>query len=99
MASTPPSEVCADGTMIWKRDGMKHRDGDKPALIDYDGSLAWFTNGVFCRDGMKPASLHTSGVASWSTDGHHVSQWIITSFSEEFSLRFAFLSDVYKLTQ
>ena len=38
---------CVDkyGTKFWYKNGVKHRDGDQPAVISADGYRAWYKNG------------------------------------------------------
>jgi hypothetical protein len=38
-------------------DGKRHRDGDKPAVIDCYGSQIWYKNGLIHRDMDRPAIL------------------------------------------
>lgn len=53
----------------WHKDGVYHREGDKPALIEYylhSGRIRtkqWSKNGVTYREGDKPAYI------SYSVDG------------------------------
>ena len=49
-------------TEEWFKDGMEHRDNDKPAEIDYrkDGSVfskLWYKDGMKHRDNDKPAEI------------------------------------------
>jgi hypothetical protein len=60
----------AGGTLVWFKNGVYHRDGDKPAYIGSDGSLAWFKNGVYHRDGDKPAVIWSDGGLVWVKNGH-----------------------------
>lgn len=41
-------------------DGLLHRDGDLPAVINTDGSQHWFRNGRRHRDNDQPAAIYTS---------------------------------------
>lgn len=70
MATTPPpsEEVWADGTRCWLRNGVRHRDGDKPAVIG-NHYRAWYINGCFHRDGTKPAIIYQDGSLRWYTYG------------------------------
>jgi hypothetical protein len=56
----------------WYRDGLCHRDGDKPAII-YEcvrfGYNAWCQNGQYHRDGDKPAVVDNKGNQSWYRNG------------------------------
>ena len=57
-------------TEIWYKDGVKHRDDDKPSYIlyancgvNYD-KLLWYKKGVMHRDGGKPAYISFSNSQS-----------------------------------
>jgi hypothetical protein len=56
-------------TLAWLKNGVEHRDGDKPALIYGDGSLTWFKHGVYHRDGDKPARIWANGPLKWAKNG------------------------------
>jgi len=58
-----------DGIQCWMREGMPHRDGDLPALIEADGSQCWFKDGAPHRDGDLPASITADGSREWWKDG------------------------------
>jgi hypothetical protein len=38
-----------NGRMEWWVDGVKHRDGDGPAVITGDGGLYWYRKGHMIR--------------------------------------------------
>lgn len=69
MATTPPSEVLSNGAQRWLRDGVIHRDGDKPAYIDPYGLRMWQCNGVFHRADDKPAVIWGDGSMAWFKRG------------------------------
>ena len=48
-------DACGDASVVWYRYGVRHRDGDRPAVINYNGTRAWHRNGVFHRDADLPA--------------------------------------------
>ena len=54
-------------------DGLLHRDGDLPAVINTDGSQHWFINGFRHRDDDQPAAIYTS--ESYYNGGHQY--WFI----------------------
>lgn len=46
------------GTQEWVKDGVWHRDGEKPARISADGACEWWVEGVWHRGGDKPAVIN-----------------------------------------
>lgn len=50
---------------IWYKNGLKHRDGDKPAMVFDDGTNVWFKNGLQHRDNDKPAVVYFTGTSEW----------------------------------
>jgi hypothetical protein len=58
-----------DGSLEWCKDGVYHRDGDKPARIYKDGTLVWWKNGKWHRDGDKPAMIYADGTLTWFKNG------------------------------
>jgi hypothetical protein len=60
------SEEWANGTLLWfKKNGQRHRDDDKPAVIESTGRLAWYKNGILHRDDDRPAVIDATGALSW----------------------------------
>lgn len=43
---------------IWMKNGLYHREGDKPALIYKNGDLLWMENGHFKRNPFTNASIY-----------------------------------------
>jgi hypothetical protein len=61
--------VSADGTKIWCRAGLRHREGG-PAFEDSTlGIKAWYRNGQLDRTG-GPAVEFSDGSKAWYTNGH-----------------------------
>jgi hypothetical protein len=58
-----------DGTLEWFKNGNRHRDDDKPAVIYWDGSLTWYKNGEQHRDNDKPAVISRDGKLEWCKNG------------------------------
>ena len=63
-----------DGDEFWYKDNVRHRDGDKPAVImisPTDGVRYsyWYRNGKVHRDGDKPAITASNGTMEWYRDG------------------------------
>lgn len=63
----PPTEVRADGTKVWKKGTLLHRD-DGPAFIAPDGTQSWFQNGRSHRDD-GPAVIRRDGTQHWFQNG------------------------------
>jgi len=63
------SGVDEDGTFFWKKNGLLHRDNDKPALITPDCMLYWYKDGKQHREGSKPAIIYPSGSVLYYKDG------------------------------
>ena len=57
-------------TKSWYKNGFRHRDDDKPAVINSDGSKAWWVNGERHRDNDKPAIIYFDGTKEWWVNGH-----------------------------
>jgi hypothetical protein len=57
------------GTFFWKKNGLLHRDNDKPALITPDGVVYWYKDGKQHRDGDKPAIIYPNGFVLYYKDG------------------------------
>ena len=59
-----------DGTLLWFKNGVWHRDGDKPARIyAANSTLLWYKNGKIHRDGDKPAAIFWNGTLWWYKNG------------------------------
>lgn len=54
---------------IWFKDGVFHRDGDKPAIITWNGTKYYYKNGKLHRDGLKPAVDEPRGIKIWFKNG------------------------------
>lgn len=60
----------ARGTQEWTKDGVLHRDGDKPARISPDGLCEWWFDGERHRSNDKPAVLSANGYRrEWWVNG------------------------------
>ena len=57
------------GDEVWYKNGKRHRDGGKPALILPNGEKQWFKNGKRHRDGDKSAVIHPNGRKEWWKNG------------------------------
>ena len=60
-----------DGSRVWYKNGVYHRDDDKPARIYATGTLVWFKNGQIHRDGDRPARIYEDGALNWFKNGQH----------------------------
>lgn len=57
-----------ENIMIWYKDGVKHRDGDNPALIETcdDGIIVnYYWNGMLHRDCDRPSVITSKGDQIW----------------------------------
>jgi len=61
----PPTEITANGTRRWLKDGKLHREGDRPAVINSDDERRWYRNGRPHRGGDHPAVIWPSGTRWW----------------------------------
>jgi len=61
--------VTADGSEFWYRNGLRHRDGDLPAITKANGDQHWYRNGLEHRDGDKPAVVNADGIQVWYQNG------------------------------
>ena len=55
---------------IWYQNGLIHRDGDKPAIINSNGDKYWYKNGKMHRDEDNPAIIFTNGEKKWYKNGN-----------------------------
>jgi ribosomal protein L25 (general stress protein Ctc) len=53
----------------WWVNGLRHRDGDLPAVVYNNGYSAWYKNGVRHRSGGKPAIIYTNGNSTYWENG------------------------------
>lgn len=51
-----------DGTILYLKNGLPHRDGDLPAEIRPDGYQAWYKNGESFREGNKPDIINNNSL-------------------------------------
>jgi hypothetical protein len=54
-----------EDAQIWFKNGLIHRDGDEPALIQEDGGRRWYKEGVLHRDNDLPAIVTTDSQEWW----------------------------------
>ena len=54
---------------IWYSKGLKHREGDKPAVIWANGCREWYIEGKLHREGDKPAVIWANGEQRWYVEG------------------------------
>ena len=64
------------GTMFWFKNGLNHRDNDKPAIVYHDGDMSWHINGKLHRDNDKPAVIYSNGTMSWWENGFFIKEII-----------------------
>lgn len=59
-----------NGNFFWQnQNGLRHRDGDKPASIGAYGNLEWRQHDKLHRDGDLPAVIYTDGTLQWWKNG------------------------------
>ena len=63
--------ILTDGVngFCWYKNGLMHRDNDKPAVIFPNNTKAWYKNGKIHRDGDKPAVMGVNGTKMWYKNG------------------------------
>jgi antitoxin component YwqK of YwqJK toxin-antitoxin module len=57
------------GDKSWYKNGLIHRENDKPAIEYFDGSKAWYINGQIHRENDKPAIEWKNGYKQWWING------------------------------
>lgn len=55
----------------WWENGVRHRNGDKPAIIG-DGYLAWWVHGEQHRSNHLPAVIHDNGILEYWEDDKEI---------------------------
>jgi len=69
-------QINEQGTKRWyNKNGQRHRDGDKPAIVWADGDKFWYRNGKPHRDGGKPAVERAGGDKFWYQNEKHVDSY------------------------
>ena len=64
-----PAIELPNGNEYWYKDGLKHRDGDLPAIsIEHGQKLCWLQNGKLHREN-NPAVLFFDGHQEWWLEG------------------------------
>ena len=44
-----PAAIFKSGTRIWYKDGLEHRDNNKPTMIS-DGKMYWYKDDMYIKD-------------------------------------------------
>ena len=57
-----------EGDKFWFRHGLRHRDGDEPAVSCSEGK-AWYKDGKLHSEGGKPAIEYADGRTEWWLEG------------------------------
>jgi hypothetical protein len=63
-----PAYTDGEGTKVWFRHGLRHRDGDEPAYSDKEGNVVWYKDGKIHREG-APAVTYADGTQEWWMEG------------------------------
>jgi hypothetical protein len=70
-----------DGSLEWQKNGLTHRDRDKPAFIGPKGLLAWWENGLLHRT-TGPAVIYSNNKHEYWINGvditKQVESWLET---------------------
>lgn len=54
----------------WSKNGITHRENDKPAIILNNGAKGWYNNGKLSREDDKPAFIsNIDNLKIWAVDG------------------------------
>jgi hypothetical protein len=56
----------------WYREGLRHREGDKPAVISANRNRFWYWKGLRHRGGDKPAVIWINGDREYWHNGRRV---------------------------
>ena len=67
-----PAAKDPDGTRLYYKHGLYHREGGKPAVIRPNGRMEWWVDGVKHRDGDGPAVITGDGGLYWYRKGHMI---------------------------
>ncbi len=57
-------EILSDGTKVWYKNDIIHRDDDLPSIEYANGAKCWHQNGQLHRIG-KPAMIQDDGIQYW----------------------------------
>lgn len=57
------------GSVMYYKNGQRHRDGDKPAVIRVDGTVWYYKDDELHRDGDLPARIWADGSAEYWKNG------------------------------
>jgi len=63
------------GIMFWYKNGLSHRENDKPAVIYGTGNMAWYKNGERHRGNNLPAIIYSDGRLCWYIDGEFIKEY------------------------
>lgn len=75
-----PAVILPDGSQLWFREdksycqhwcknGKRHRDDDRPAVVWENMAHEWYQNGERHRDGDRPAVIRVDGTQEWWKHG------------------------------
>ena len=65
-------EINEYNSKFWYKNGLNHRDNDKPAIIYHNGGMEWCKNGNYHRDRNLPAVIYSNGRMSWFKNGEFI---------------------------
>jgi hypothetical protein len=67
-----PAKV-TDGTYEWFKNGQRHRDNNKPAIIYPSGAKSWYKDNLVHRDD-GPAFTYSNGDEAWYMNGNSLNK-------------------------
>jgi len=50
MINDKPAVIYQNGTRLWYKNNLLHRDHDQPAIIYTNGQQQWYRNGHLCSE-------------------------------------------------
>lgn len=59
--------ITSSGKIVFQKDGVPHRDEDRPAVLTRDGFVAYYKYGKLYREGGNPCRIWADGMVSY----HH----------------------------
>ena len=77
-----PAIVDCEGSRIWFRHGLRHRDDDLPGYEAKNGDKAWYKDGKLHREG-KPAIEYADGKAEWWLQGMKLTDDEVMGYKEK----------------
>jgi len=67
-------EKYTSGNKYWYKNGLYHRDNNKPAMVYNNGSMFWYKNGKLHRENDLPAIIYSDGTMAWYINGKFIKE-------------------------